>query len=89
LICQIEQKATEMRELTMLETGYLIGGLLLCLVLPLLMSFRGSPDTATRRLCMKTVWMGQASLTFAGVVVLVLAPCAPFAAAHIREKQAT
>jgi hypothetical protein len=47
-----------MRELTLLETGYLVGLGLLSLVLPLLMSFRGPLDTTTRKSCMKTVWTG-------------------------------
>jgi hypothetical protein len=59
-----------MRELTSLETGYLAGGLLLCLVLPLLMSFRSPLDAATRRSGMKTVWAGQALLAIAGLTVL-------------------
>jgi hypothetical protein len=44
-----------MRELTLLDTGYLAGGLILGLVLPLMMSFRGPLDAATRQSCMKTV----------------------------------
>jgi hypothetical protein len=70
-----------MSELTLIETGYLAGGLLLCLVLPLLMSFRAPQDAAAMRDCMKTVWLGQALLTFAGLAVLASAPLAPYAAA--------
>jgi hypothetical protein len=70
-----------MRELTFLETGYLCGGLLLCLALPLMMSFRGLQDSATRRSCTKIVWIGQTFLTTAGLTVLASAPVAPYAAA--------
>jgi len=70
-----------MRELTLLETGYLCGLLLLSLVLPLLMSFCGPPDAATRNPCMKTIRLGQALGALATVVVLVSAPFAPYAAA--------
>jgi len=38
-----------MRELTLLETGYLAGLLLLSLVLPLLMSFCGPQDSAASK----------------------------------------
>jgi hypothetical protein len=68
-----------MRELTLLETGCLGGLLLLSLVLPLLMSFCGPQDTATRRSCMKTVWMGQVLGALAAGVVLASALFAPYA----------
>jgi hypothetical protein len=77
---RLNRKAIDMRELTLLETGYLCGGLLLSLVLPLLMSFRGPRDAATRRSCMKTVWKGVALLTLALVVVRLSASLAPYAA---------
>ena len=70
-----------MRELTLVETGYLGAGLLLCLVLPLLMSFRGPQDAAVRGSCMRIVWTGQGFLTLAGLAVLASAPLAPYAAA--------
>jgi hypothetical protein len=69
-----------MRELDLIETGYLAGGLLLCLVLPLLMSFRGPLDAAARKSCLKTVWAGQTLLTLAGLTVLMSASMAPYAA---------
>jgi hypothetical protein len=62
-----------MRELTLIETGYLAGLLLLSLVLPLLMSFRGLQDAAARKSCMKTVWMGQTLGAVAGLAVLASA----------------
>jgi hypothetical protein len=70
-----------MREITLLETGCLAGGLLLYLVLPLLMSFRGPPDTTARRSCLKTVWAGQLLLALAGLTVLVSPLLASYAAA--------
>jgi len=70
-----------MRELTLLDTGYLAGLLPLCLVLPLLMSFRGPKCGQMKRLCMRTVWAGQVLLASAGLVVLFSARLAPYAAA--------
>jgi hypothetical protein len=70
-----------MRELTFLETGYLCGGLLLCMVLPFLMSFRSPKDAAARKSCLKIVWTGQALLALAGLAVLVSGSVAPHAAA--------
>lgn len=68
-----------MRELTLLETGYFAGILLLSLVLPLLMSARSYRDAAARKACLKTVWIGQAQGAIAGVVVLASAWAAPYA----------
>jgi hypothetical protein len=73
-------KGIDMRELTLLETGYLAGGLVLCLVLPFIMSFRGPREAAARNSCMKVVWTGQALLALAGVTVLMSATAAPYAA---------
>ena len=70
-----------MRELTLLESGYLVGGLILCLVLPLLMSFRAPQNGATRRSCLQIVWSGQTLLALSGLFVLASAPLAPYAAA--------
>src|SRR5215472_297016 len=70
-----------MRELTLLETGYLCGVGLLSLVLPLMLSFRGPHDAAAKRSCMKTVWTGTALLALAIVVIRTSAPLAPYAAA--------
>jgi hypothetical protein len=78
---RLNRKAIDMRELTLLETGYLAGSLLLSLVLPLLMSFRSPQDAVTRRSCMKTVWIGQVLGALAAVVILASAPFAPYAAA--------
>lgn len=77
---RLDRKAIDMRELTLLETGYLCGVGLLSLVLPLLMSFRGPKDAAARRSCMKTVWTGTALLAFALLTVQVSASVAPYAA---------
>lgn len=70
-----------MRDLTLLETGFLAGGLVLCLVLPLLMSVRGPLGGAARESCMRIVWTGQAILTGACLAVLASSPVAPYAAA--------
>ena len=70
-----------MRDLTLLESGLLAGGLVLCLLLPLLISLRGPMDGATRKSCMRIVWTGQAILTGAGIAVLASSSLAPFAAA--------
>ena len=69
-----------MRELTLLETCYLVGLGLLSLVLPLMMSFRGPLDAATRKSCMRTVWMGLWLGVLAMVVVKASALFAPYAA---------
>jgi hypothetical protein len=69
-----------MRELTLLETGYLVGLGLLSLVLPLLMSFRGPLDAAARKSCMKTVWTGLTLLAIATLVVRASSLLAPYAA---------
>lgn len=70
-----------MRDLTLLETGYLAGGLCLCLLMPLLLSFQSSLAAANRRSCLRIVGTGQAILALAGVLVLLSAPVAPYAAA--------
>src|SRR5258708_6534936 len=70
-----------MRELTLLETGYLAGLLLFSLVLPLMMSFCGPRRAATKKSCMNTVWIGEALGAFAALVVLASPPSAPYAAA--------
>lgn len=69
-----------MHALTPLETGFLAGGLVLCLVLPLLMSFRGPLDRGTKTACMRIVWTGQTLLLLAGITVLASSFVAPFAA---------
>jgi hypothetical protein len=68
-----------MRELTLLETGYLAGILLLSLVLPLLMSARNPRRASTRRACMNILWIGQALGAIAGVAALASASLAPYA----------
>ena len=70
-----------MRELTLLETGYLSGLLLLALVLPLLLSFRGPQNLLAKKSFMRTVWAGQIFGAFAGLVVLSSARFAPCATA--------
>jgi|SRR4051812_8841776 hypothetical protein len=80
LICQIKRKAIDMRELTLLETGYLIGLGLLSLMLPLLISFRCPLDATTRKSCMKTVWTGLTLDVIAILVVKASSLLAPYAA---------
>jgi hypothetical protein len=70
-----------MRELTLLETGCLGVGLLLCLVLPLMMSANPPKDSATRVSCLKIVWLGQALLAIAGLVVVFSETAAVYATA--------
>jgi len=69
-----------MRELTLLDTSYLAGGLLLCLVLPFVMSFRGPRTAAARRACLRAVWTGQALLVVSGLMILLSGRLAPHAA---------
>jgi hypothetical protein len=70
-----------MRELTLLETGYLATLLVLSLVLPLLMSMKGPREGAARKACMMMVWLGQACIALAGFGVLVSGALAPSALA--------
>lgn len=77
---RLDGRAIDMRELTLLETGYLCGGGLLSLVLPLLMSFRSPKDATAKRSCMKTVWTGLVLLSLAVLAVRVSASIAPYAA---------
>lgn len=79
LVVRFQATFIAMRELTLLETGYLAGMLLLSLVLPLLMSICGPRDEATKRSCMRPVWIGQALLAVAGLAVLASATIAPYA----------
>ena len=78
--CLIEEKALTMRELTLLETCYLAGLLLLSLVLPLLLSIRNPQNAAIRKSCLRIVWMGQLFGAMAGLTVLASALVAPYAA---------
>jgi hypothetical protein len=68
-----------MRDLTLLDTGYLAGLLILSLVLPLMPSLRRSRQPVSRRSCLRTVWTGQALLVIAAVGVLASTVAAPFA----------
>ena len=77
---RLNRKTIDMRELTLLETGYLAGLVILSLVLPLLMSFRSPRDAATRKSCMKTVWTGTALLTIAILTVRASSLLAIYAA---------
>ena len=69
-----------MREMTLIETGYLAALLVFSLVLPLMMSFRSPNSPVDERACMALVWLGQILLLIAGGVVLLSATAAPYAA---------
>lgn len=70
-----------MREISLIETSYLAGLLLLSLVLPMLMSFRGPRGLISRKNCLRTVWLGQGLGALAALGVLGSATLAPYAAA--------
>lgn len=78
MVVRFHTNVIAMRELTLLESGYLAGMLLLSLLLPLLMSICGPRDAAIKRSCIRPVWIGQALLAVAGLAVLVSAPVAPY-----------
>ena len=78
---RLNRKAIAVRELTLLETSFLAGLLLLSLVQPLLLSLRSPQAASTKRSCLKLVWLGQVVGALAAVVVLASAPFAPYAAA--------
>jgi hypothetical protein len=68
-----------MRELTLLETGYLASLLLASLVLPVLLSVL-SPDGRTKILSTRIVWAGQLILSAAALTLLFSPPLTLFAA---------
>jgi RNA polymerase sigma factor (sigma-70 family) len=70
-----------MRELRLQETLYLSFGLLLCLVLPIMMSIHAPSDIAVRKTCGRIVWTGQTVLMIAGLVILVSEAAALYAIA--------
>lgn len=74
-------KVTDMRDMTLLDTGCLVGLLLFSLVLPLMLSWRIPRQFPSRRSFLWTVWLGQALLCLAGVAVLTSPVAAPFAVA--------
>lgn len=76
---QIKEKAVDMRELTLLETGCLGGMLLLSLVLPLMMSLRAPRAAALRKSCLQSVWTGQIFLAVGALAVLLSADVAFYA----------
>ena len=79
LVVRFNTTVIAMREMTLLETGYLAGMLLLSSVLPLLMCICGPRDEATQRSCMRLVWIGQGLLAVAALTVLASAAVAPYA----------
>jgi RNA polymerase sigma factor (sigma-70 family) len=70
-----------MRELDLPETLCLCWGLMLCLVLPMMMSANPPKEMAARVSCMKIIWSGQALLAITGLVVLFSAAGALYATA--------
>jgi len=70
-----------MRELTLIETGYSAGLLVLSLVLPLMVSLSGARSAAARGNCIRMVWVGQVVLAMGGVGVLVSSAVAVYALA--------
>ena len=68
-----------MRDMTLLDTLYLASLLLFSVVLPLMLSLRAPRPFALRRSCMRTVWLGQALLGIAGIVVMASSAATPFA----------
>lgn len=68
-----------MRDMTLLDTGYLASLLLFSVVLPLMLSLGAPRHFALRRSCTRTIWLGQALLGIAGVVVLASSVAAHFA----------
>ena len=75
IFCRID-----MRELTLVETSYLAGGLLLSLVLPLMIRFRAPRGAVSNRSQVKKVWLGQLLLALAGLAVVASKLLAPYAA---------
>jgi Flp pilus assembly protein protease CpaA len=68
-----------MRELTLIETAFLGGGLLLSLVLPMLLSACAPDDLTARRSCLWIVLTGHVMLAIAGLVLLFSAAAAGYA----------
>jgi hypothetical protein len=73
------RKVVDMRELLLLETVLLCAGLLLCLVMPTMLSVCAPQNEETRRSCMKIVWTGQVMLAVAGLAVLFFHEAARYA----------
>lgn len=65
----------------MTNSVWLAALLLLSLVLPIMLSGQQPPTAAGRIRCRRTVYLGQAMLTVAGLVVWLLSDLAPWATA--------
>ena len=74
------RQVADMRDMTLLDTGYFIGLLLLSLVLPLIASLRAPRPLAFGRSCTKTVSLGQSLVGIAGIGVLASSVAALLAA---------
>ena len=68
-----------MREMTLIDTGYLCVLLVLCLVLPLMVSLRSGRDPSVKRGSMTIVWVGQGIGVLSGLAVLASSTAAPYA----------
>jgi O-antigen/teichoic acid export membrane protein len=68
-----------MRELTLLETGFMASLLLASLVLPVLLSVL-APSGRARKISTRIVWTGQLVLSVAGAILLFSATYALYAA---------
>ena len=74
------RQVADMRDMTLLDTGYFIGPLVLSLVLPLIASLRAPRPLAFGRSCTKTVSLGQSLVGIAGIGVLASSLAALLAA---------
>ena len=68
-----------MHELSLLDTLGVCLLLVLCLILPLMLSFRPRQDSLQKKACVKLVWMGQICLSLAGIAIFASAIAAPYA----------
>ena len=68
-----------MRELTLIETGYFAGLLVLSLVMPLMVSSRGVRSVAAKRNCVGLVWIAQVILALGAIGVLASTTVALYA----------
>ena len=68
-----------MREMTLIDTGYLCVLVALSLVLPLMVSLRSGRDAALKRGSNTIVWVGQGVGVLCGLAVLASSIAAPYA----------
>lgn len=68
-----------MRDITLLDTSYLVVLLLLSSVVPVMLSLRAPQPRPFSRTGTRTAWLGQSLLGSAGLMVLASSPAAPWA----------